>query len=337
MLTQGDIDALFQPMAGARHLLIAVSGGPDSLALMVLMARWRAARGSGPALSVAHVDHSLRTASHLEGAVVAGAAAKCGMDCMMLRWEGVKPVTRIQERARDARYRLLVEGARRIGADGLVTAHHAGDQAETVLQRLAHGSGIAGLAGIAPWRRHEELVLWRPLLDVSKATLAEVCRAAGLEAFDDPSNHNPAFERARLRHFASERAQLGLTDATLTRLARRAARAEAALAAATTAFLTTMNVSEGYVGAAAPWGALPDEIMMRALGLVMAGLNKDAQVPLAKLERLASRLQAALACDENLGATLVGCSVRMQAARAGRPAMLSIQRAPPRRAVRPLT
>ncbi|MBV1706948.1 MAG: tRNA lysidine(34) synthetase TilS [Hyphomicrobiales bacterium] len=337
MLTAGDIDALFQPLAGARHLLIAVSGGPDSLALMALMARWRAGGGDGPKLSVAHVDHGLRSASASEGAMVAAAAAQFGLACMNLRWEGAKPATRLQERAREARYRLLVEAAGRVKADGLVTAHHAGDQAETVLQRLAHGSGIGGLAGMAPQRKHGDLVLWRPLLGLSKESLAEECRAAGLEAVDDPGNRNLAFERARLRHFAPERARLGLSDATLNRLARRAARAEAALSAATTSFLQTLDIKAGYSGAAEPWRDLPDEIRLRALGLVMARINDGAVVPLAKLESLATRLTAALAGRENLAATLAGCSVRIKAARAGRAATLSIQPAPPRRTLRVLT
>lgn len=337
MLTGDDIEALFQPMVGARHLLIAVSGGCDSLALMVLMARWRAARNSGPMLSVAHIDHGLRAASHLEGALVARAAAQWGLACLLLRWEGEKPTTRIQERARDARYRLLVEGAQALGADGLVTAHHADDQAETVLQRLAHGSGIGGLAGMAAQRKHGELMLWRPLLDLRKASLAEECHAAGLEGVDDPSNRNPAFERARLRHFASERARLGLTDATLTRLARRAARAEAALVAATEAFLNTMDIKDGYTGAAAPWGELPEEIMLRALGTVLAGLNHGTSVPLAKLERLALRLQMALTHGEPFAAALAGCTIRVRAAKRESAAILSIQRAPPRREKRVLT
>lgn len=316
-------------MARARHVLLAVSGGPDSLALMVLMARWRGANGCSPALGVAHVDHGLRGQSDQEGSFVAQVAAQWGLSCHLLRWEGDKPVTRIEERARVARYRLLTDCARSQGADGLATAHHADDQAETVLQRLAHGSGIGGLAAMAVARPHEGLTLWRPLLGLSRAALAAECRAAGLTGFDDPSNRDPAFERARLRQLGAERARLGLTDATLTRLARRAGRAEAALVATTAAFLAQACVTvgpSGFSGPTAPWHNLSEEILLRALGHVLAEINGGKIVPLAKLESLAAKLKTALAREEEFAATLGGCTVKV-----GTKATLSIKRAPPRR------
>ncbi len=329
MLTRDDIDHLFRPMATAQHLLLAVSGGGDSLALMALVARWRAALASGPQVSVGQVDHGLRPDSAREGLAVAAAAAKLGLACHLLRWEGAKPVTRIEERARAARYHLLVECARRIGADGLVTAHHADDQAETVLLRLAHGSGIGGLAAMAPQRPLEGLVLWRPLLGVSKAELTAECRAADFTSFDDPTNHDIAFDRARLRHLTAARAQLGLTDATLNRLAGRAARAHAALEATTEAFLAQAGLEShkhGFAGPCAVWSAAPEEIMLRALERLLVQINGGASVPLAKLERLSTRLRAALAANETFAASLTGCNVRASVA-----GMLTIMPAPPRR------
>ena len=330
MLTPADLDALFLPMVRARHVLLAVSGGPDSLALMVLITRWRGGRATGPELSVAHVDHGLRARSDQEGVVVARLAAQWGLACHLLRWEGEKPATRIEERARVVRYRLLTDCARSHGADGLATAHHADDQAETVLQRLAHGSGIGGLSAMAPQRSHEGLTLWRPFLDLSRAMLAEECRAAGLIGFVDPGNHDPLFDRARLRQLGTERARLGLTDATLTRLARRAGRAEAALVATTAEFLAQAGVAigpDGFAGPSEAWHNLPDEILLRALGHILAKVNGGTVVPLAKLERLTANFQAALAHKARFAASLGGCTVKISAR-----ATLSIKLAPPRRA-----
>ena len=140
---------LFADLGSARALVLAVSGGPDSTALMVLAARWRAALKQGPRLVAVTVDHALRAGSAREARTVKSLARRLGILHRTMRWSGAKPETGLQEAARAARYRLLASAARAAGAAHILTAHTRDDQAETVLLRMAHGSGLTGLAAMA--------------------------------------------------------------------------------------------------------------------------------------------------------------------------------------------
>ena len=140
--------ALFADLSKARVLILGVSGGPDSTALLWLAARWRARRKHGPTLIAVTVDHGLRPESAREALGVKRFAQKLGVAHRTLRWNGRKPASGIQQAAREARYRLLADAARKGGARHILTAHTLDDQAETVLFRLARGSGIAGLRGM---------------------------------------------------------------------------------------------------------------------------------------------------------------------------------------------
>lgn len=180
--------------AGEGALGLAVSGGPDSLALLLL------ANAALPGrVAAATVDHGLRPANAEEAAMVAALCVRLGVPHATL------PVTlaegNVQAEARAARYAALAEWMDRQGCTALATAHHADDQAETLLLRLNRGSGVAGLAGVrargmVPGTR---LPLVRPLLGWRRSELADVVVAAGLIAADDPSNRDDRFDRARLR------------------------------------------------------------------------------------------------------------------------------------------
>lgn len=191
---RADLATLVDPQA---PLGIAVSGGPDSLALLALAAAAR------PGLiEAATVDHALRPESKAEAAMVAKAAKTLGVPHRMLTVEWAKkPESAIQERARVERYRLLGRWAREQGLHALVTAHHLDDQAETFMMRLARGAGVRGLAGmrrLAPVPG-SDLALLRPLLGWRRAELEQVCTEFGLTPVDDPSNADEQFERVRVR------------------------------------------------------------------------------------------------------------------------------------------
>jgi hypoxanthine phosphoribosyltransferase len=159
-------------------LACAVSGGPDSLALLVL------AVAAGCEVTAIHVDHGLRTGSAAEADTVAAAAAKVGAR-FEARTVTVEPGPNLEARARAARFAVLP-------AD-LATGHTMDDQAETVLINLLRGAGADGLAGMAPGYRH-------PILGLRRSETHRLCRLAGLDLVDDPSNHDPAFVRNRVRH-----------------------------------------------------------------------------------------------------------------------------------------
>ncbi|MBG0811268.1 tRNA lysidine(34) synthetase TilS [Methylosinus sp. H3A] len=304
-----DPDRALAPLAAHDALLLAVSGGPDSIALALLAARWPLR--TQKRIEIATVDHGLRAEAAQEAAQVGEWARGLGFAHHILRWEGEKPSTRIQERAREARYRLLCERAREIGATGIVTAHHADDQAETVLFRLTRGSGIAGLAAMAGESRIDGLALLRPLLGFRKAELERLCAEADHPFFRDPSNENPAYARVRLRRLAVTLAAEGLDAAALLRLRARAARAEEALAwsAARAASELPAERGEGrFRIEAEALRTLPREMLLRLLAAEIVRIGGGAP-RLERLERAGERLADALARETRFKTTLGGATV----------------------------
>jgi tRNA(Ile)-lysidine synthase len=177
-----------------RPLGLAVSGGPDSLALLLL-----ASEALPGQIAVASIDHGLRPEAAGEVALVGRIAGERGIPFAALK-VSLAPGN-LQAEARAARYAALACWADETGLGAIATAHHADDQAETLLMRLNRGSGLAGLAGVRPRGRIEgsETLLLRPLLGWRKAELVAVVTEAGITPAEDPSNTNPAFDRARLR------------------------------------------------------------------------------------------------------------------------------------------
>jgi tRNA(Ile)-lysidine synthase len=308
------INALFAPLANARGVLLAVSGGPDSTALLLMAAQWMR-QSSRPRVDVATVDHAMRPGAREEGEAVAALCARLGFVHHLLEWRGEKPRSRIQERAREARYSLLIDCARAIDADYLVTAHHADDQAETVLFRLLRGSGIAGLAGMPALATRDGIHLARPLLGLSKADLLTYCEDHGEAFARDPSNDDPRFARTRLRKMAALLAAEGLGAAELARLARRAASMEEAVRRQADA----ANVRLDWSGSGQCDARLlfdePLEIVQRLLAARIAEVRGAEERPpkLEQLEWLASALRNALESKAALRANIGGVSIELDA------------------------
>ena len=305
---------LFAGLERSVGLLLAVSGGPDSTALLVVADRWR--DEAGVSVSVATVDHGLRPESSQEAEAVGALCATRGLPHAILRWRGEKPATGVPAAARDARYRLLGDHARKIGADTIVTAHHADDQAETVLMRLLRGSGPAGLAGMArlaaaPWPGGDGLFLARPLLGFAKSDLIGFCRAESLGYVEDPTNVDEAYRRPQLRRLAELLAKEGLGRGELARLAARAARAEQALAPAIEAMLAALPARREAAVFEAPAEttlALPDEALVRLLSREIARIG-GAATRLEQIEKVAMGLRQ----KSRFSATLGGVVIRLDA------------------------
>ncbi len=317
-----DIEALFKPLARARTLLIAVSGGPDSTALLLMAAEWATRRRTR--IEAATVDHGLRPESADEAKAVAALAARLGVSHRILQWKGVKPTSRLQERAREARYRLLVDHAKAIGADALLTAHHADDQAETVLFRLLRGSGVAGLRGMELTTTREGMTIARPLIGLKKRDLVAFANARGAPFVDDPSNADPRFARTRLRALLARLGEEGLDAEALDRLARRAGETEQALAHLTAEVEARLGADEA-IDARSLYAA-PIAIVQRILSrrIAAAGGRDPSRIGLEKIEALALALHDALrerrAHAANVGGALVRLTVKGRLSFAPEPA-----------------
>lgn len=307
-------------------VLLAVSGGPDSTALMQAALR----AGATVPLHVATVDHGLRATSAAEAAGVAEAARQLGLPHRTLAWTGPKPSHGLQAAARAARYDLLALHAQSLGAAWVLTGHTRDDQAETVLMRLLAGSGPAGLAGMRAERPLAGTVrLGRPFLGLSKARLVAYCAGLGLIPIQDPSNADPRFARARLRRLLPGLAGEGLTEARLCRLAERSARDDDALTqAARDAYATASRPAEApaLIRLDAPaLKALPDAILLRVMVRALGTAGGAAR--LERIEGLVLHaLRPALDAGTPLRRTLGGCLVALSRARG-----LTLAPAPPRR------
>jgi tRNA(Ile)-lysidine synthase len=310
-LTEFEAEALFDPLGRYPHLALTVSGGPDSVALLHLVARWRERRGNAPRLTVLTVDHGLRPEARDEARLVARMAERLGLPHAVLTWarEG-RQSGGLQASARVARYDLLAAYCHRYAIPAMVTAHHLDDQAETVLMRLARGSGLDGLAAIPERSQWAGIALLRPLLDVAKARLLATLHAEHIAFAEDASNHDPRFERGRLRGGGDAMLRLGLSASALARSARRLRRARAALDHAADAHLSAHGrISEAGYGAldARALLAAPEEIALRALARILTAVGgRDMPPQLAKLEALLTALQQTPAKAHTIG----GCRLQ---------------------------
>ena len=329
---------LFRPLAESSALVLAVSGGPDSTALLWLAARWRDALQRAPRLVAVTVDHGLRKESAYEALAVKRLARKLKVEHRTLRWTGRKPSTGIQEAARNARYRLLAAAADKAGAFDILTAHTLDDQAETVLFRMARGSGVAGLAGMAPSGSVPVPGLGgafvvRPFLDVPKTRLIATLEVARLPYASDPSNLDPQFARPRLRALMPALAREGLTAERLGRLARRVERVEDVLWHAVNDALHALCPKGWPDGGPVSMDPraffdLPPEIRLRLLARLITSIGTEGDPELGKLEVLEAALPGEIALlnlPHRVRRTLAGALVTLTADK------LTVERAPARR------
>jgi tRNA(Ile)-lysidine synthase len=358
-ISASEAKRLFADWKTAPAIVLAVSGGPDSIALMWLAARWRRALARGPQLFAVTVDHGLRPEAAREAREVKRLAQSLDLPHRTLRWTGAKPETGLPAAARSARYRLLAQAARQSHATHILTAHTRDDQAETLLMRLLRGSGIAGLAAMARESERDGLRLARPLLDVSKSQLIATLKKAGIDFADDPTNRDVSFTRPRLRAVMPALAAEGGDARSLARLASRLARANAAvevLAEGAERYLALKDISSSQAEIdaktfdaktfdaktlnaktfdMAAFAAMPEEIRLRLLLRAINRFGHEGPAELGKVEALLSALDRTAAesarsrrsksGQPRLKQTLAGALVSLAGGR------IRIEPAPPRR------
>jgi tRNA(Ile)-lysidine synthase len=327
-----EANALFSGLEGLRGLILAVSGGPDSTALLVLASRWVKRLERAPKIVAVTIDHGLRAEAAREAAAVKRLARRLGVPHRTLRWRGKKPKSGLQDAARQARYRLLAQAAMGAGYAHILTAHTLDDQAETVLFRLARGSGLFGLAGMAeasqlPVSGAGAIFLVRPFLRIAKVRLVATLQAAAVGYSEDPTNRDPRFTRPRLRALMPALAREGLDAHGLARLAVRMRRAESTIELAVGAARAALapgpwRQTGPVVFETARFAELPAEVALRLLGRAIAHTGDEGPVELGKLEALYDSLRQA---RFGLRRTLAGALITLKSDR------LTVERAPARR------
>jgi tRNA(Ile)-lysidine synthase len=306
-ISASDAKRLFADWKAAPALLLAVSGGPDSMALMWLAARWRNALARGPRLIAVTVDHGLRSEAAAEARDVKRLARSLDLPHRTMRWTGAKPKTGLPAAARSARYRLLARAARADGATHILTAHTRDDQAETLLMRMLRGSGISGLAAMARESERDGVRLARPFLNVSKSRLVATLKKAKVGFADDPTNRDLNFARPRIRAVMPVLAAEGGDARNLARLASRLARANAAVeilvdGAERYLALRDREASQAEFDARAfdakafdarAFAAMPEEIRLRLLLRAIDKFGHEGPAELGKVETLLAALDRA--------------------------------------------
>ena len=291
-------------------VLIAVSGGADSLALTLAYQAFREAQGIVAPWGTATVDHRLRPASTQEAAQVAHWLEARAIPHATLTWAHGPLTTQVEERARQARYDLLTDWARQNGFAAILTAHHALDQIETVLMRATRGAGLTGLRGIAPVSERGGILLLRPFLGVFPEDLRRRLAEAGQPFVEDPSNESPEFERVRWRKALRFFGARGLDLRGVARSIAALQGVEAQLTAAAQAFV------EAHVQATADGGRTVPLVSFRALlpavgERVLRRLLEEASGDRTPCpQRVLAALQKKIAAPAFKGATAHHCTLR---------------------------
>ena len=290
-----DLDALVAP---GQRIGVAVSGGPDSLALLLLASAARPGR-----VAAASVDHALREGSRAEAEAVRQLCRQLGVEheILTLGWS-VRPTSALQEKARRGRYDALGAWAKANGLGAVATGHHADDQAETLVMRLMRGAGVRGLAAMraaAPLPGSSDILLVRPLLGWRRAELEGLVAGAGVRAADDPSNRDERHERVRVRRLLG--ASPWLDPASLASSSAHLATADEAIEWAVGREIGTVR-PEGGALRYRP-GDAPFEIRRRVAARLIAALASEGdgrELRGRELDRLVGEL------DSGRSATLRG-------------------------------
>ena len=305
-LTDVKVCGLFSSYINHDKIALAVSGGRDSMALMCLVYRWKAHLALNIEIEVLTVNHNLRKTAEDECRFVKKIAKDYGFRHKELTWEHENIETSIQEKARNARYQLMLDYVREENIDTILTAHTSDDNIETFIMRLAKGSGLDGLKSINEIRYEDGIQIVRPLLSLSRSLTTEILRSTGNEWVDDPTNEDESFERVKIRNNISSLSSFNMSSDNLTKTIQRLARAHESIR-----FFTNL-VSQELVELSELGHAdvnfdklrnYPKEIILRVLAKALTDIN-GGTVSLSSLETVFTEL-----IKTERSKTLNGCQI----------------------------
>lgn len=292
----------------SQGVAVAVSGGPDSMALALCIKQWATTQNIPVCAFI--VDHALRSSSADEAIITQKQLQKLGIPTEILRWEHGPITTKLHATARKARYALLCDACCKNNIRDLMLAHQQEDQAETILMRLAKGSGIDGLAGIAPETTQKNIRMLRPLLGFAKQRLIATCNTAQISFVTDPSNQSDKFARGRLRRVMPLLTNEGMTLERLCDLGTRANEARSALNHYMNLFMQT-SVQRNDAGVIhidlLAFKTLPRAIAERVITSTLQNIHREDYAP--EHASLSGLLNALCDASEMKARTLHGCLV----------------------------
>jgi len=303
--------AAAMPTMRAANVAVAVSGGADSMALVLLAAVW--AKQHRVDLTALTVDHRLRSESTAEASQVAAWLKARGVAHEILTWENGAAVRQLnrsaQDAAREARLKLLTGWCRAHDCQALLLAHHADDQIETFFMRLARGSGLTGLAAMEPITLQSGVQVIRPLLSFSKDELIATCRAEGQDWVEDASNADAKYARTRFRRARAFLEAEGFTAERILATIAHLQRAKAAISAQVRELhdAACLWSEPGTVTVSAPrLLAAPEDVALRLLSDLLCTVGGHVYGPrFESLQRLFGKLQA----SPMNTVTLHGCAI----------------------------
>lgn len=266
---------------------VAVSGGGDSLALCLMLKKL------GYDVVALHFNHKLRNTADSEALWLQELLNNHGISCLIGRWQGNKPRANLQKQAREARYSFFTDQVNKLGLAGVFVAHTLDDQIETFWLRLAHGSGLKGLAHpLKPQSSYRELTVYRPLLTHRREDLRSWLRAQQVMWLEDPSNDNDEFYRVRVRKMLPELESWGLGEAAISRLMQSCAEIENGLQQQVKAVLANISKqSEQGLTLQKNLFTLPEPVQKRAIIHICRTFGGETYPPRThKIERLLAGL-----------------------------------------------
>ena len=306
-ISVNEASELFSGLLQYESICVAVSGGRDSMSLLLLLNRWKQLNVRAPKITAVSVDHALRKESEFECKTIKSWCNELEIEHHTLNWEGIKPSTSVQQKAREARYKLLIDFCNQNKIKALIVAHHLEDQIETFFMRLARGSGIDGLKSMQYRRVQSGVDIVRPLLNIQKNRLLETLINFNQEWIDDPSNLDDRYERVRVRTYIKNLNDIDIDLKNISKTINRLTRSQEALEDISLKKFNEISYIDdaGYISFDNDkFLVCNEEIQLRILQMSLNIVSGHRYISLNSLENIIKHIH-----DSDFKITLSGCRI----------------------------